>query len=228
MDSPQPSSSSQPEAPRRAEAAPRLLQLALSHPWSRVALSLFLLAAGLSMYAWLNRSLPPRVSYWLAVDGLIPFVPASLVAYAALHAMLPLAAWRTGPRGFAELAVGVLLANVGCYLGFLLGPAHYPRPAVASIELPWRTWYELLYAGDGPGNTFPSIHVATAVVVTASLVRSGGRAWVLLGAVVALSTLTTKQHFVADVLGGAAVGAVALGVARRAGRAWWGDAGGPG
>lgn len=185
----------------------------------RLVLALVLTAGGLSLYAWLNQHLPPKVSFWLPLDGAVPFVPATIVAYVALHGLLPLAAWLTDAVGFVRMAAALLVSNLTCYLGFALATAHYPRPALAAIPAPWNAWYAVLHANDGPGNTFPSIHVATALVVTATLARSSGRGWWLVGACVALSTLTTKQHFVADVVAGAAVAAWGLYVARRVVRA---------
>lgn len=63
-----------------------------------------------------------------------------------------------------------------------------------------------MWGQDKPGNTFPSLHVATTVLGALRLRhRRGGALWLLWAALISVSTLTVKQHFLVDVLGGLAV-----------------------
>ena len=78
--------------------------------------------------------------------------------------------------------------------------------------------YRLVYGADVPTNWFPSLHVALAALAAAGLAAHGR--WTGIGAVVgalltAASTLTTKQHYVVDAVGGLVVAAAAWCVAGR-------------
>jgi membrane-associated phospholipid phosphatase len=58
---------------------------------------------------------------------------------------------------------------------------------------------------DPPGNVFPSLHVAHTSMLAFLLLRDRprlGRLALVMATALALSTLTTKQHFIADVLSG--------------------------
>ncbi len=170
-----------------------------------------LLGLTFQSYWFLNDNLPPRVDLWLAVDGMIPFWPASMIVYQSFFIGLIAAAVVCGPEEFLTLLAAVLLANLVCYAGFVAFTAHYPRPDPALIESPfWSDFYADLFEQDAPGNTFPSIHVAVTLLVAMRMrLRWGGALWLVWGALVCVSTLTVKQHFVVDVLGGIVV---ALGV----------------
>ena len=56
---------------------------------------------------------------------------------------------------------------------------------------------------DPPGNVFPSLHVAQTTMLSLILLMRDrprlGRVALVMATMLALSTLTTKQHFIADV-----------------------------
>ncbi len=91
-------------------------------------------------------------------------------------------------------------------LGHYFVRAEYPRPAMvppftdaSSSFLAW------VHSVDPPSNVFPSLHVAHTSVLAFILTRDRprlGAVTIVLGVVLALSTLTTKQHFLADVVAG--------------------------
>jgi membrane-associated phospholipid phosphatase len=97
-------------------------------------------------------------------------------------------------------------------VGFLLYPTAAPRPA----EVPgdgFAAWsLRLAYELDPPYNCFPSLHVAYACVsaLTCYRVHRGvGRAAAVWAALIGVSTLYTKQHYVVDVIAGALAAYVA-------------------
>jgi membrane-associated phospholipid phosphatase len=71
---------------------------------------------------------------------------------------------------------------------------------------------------DRPGNVFPSLHVAQTSTLAFLLYRDRPRLGVFtiaLAALLALSTVTTKQHFIADVISGYALAFAARAFALR-------------
>jgi fatty acid desaturase/membrane-associated phospholipid phosphatase len=170
----------------------------------RVGSTVLLVAGTLVIYQWLNRALEPRFDFWLPLDGWIPFWPATWVVYASFYLLLPLAAFWARPGTYGRTLAAVLTANVCCWVGFALFPAHYPRPSLDGVSPAWlHDALAAMWTDDLPGNTLPSIHVTTALLVALRLRDArGGPLWLAWGAAIAVSTLTVKQHFVADVVAG--------------------------
>jgi membrane-associated phospholipid phosphatase len=108
-------------------------------------------------------------------------------------------------RGLGAVALVMVIGA----LGHTLIPAEYPRPV---LHPPYDSISSAFLAAvqriDPPGNVFPSLHVAQTSGLALILYRDRpaiGRVAVVMGALLALSTLTTKQHFIADVISGYAL-----------------------
>ncbi|ATB27585.1 hypothetical protein MEBOL_001029 [Melittangium boletus DSM 14713] len=165
------------------------------------------IAATFQPYFWINDTLPPRFDFLTSLDTAIPFLPWTYALYSSFFALLLGAAWLLDGHEYLRMLGAVLLANAVCYLGFILFTAHYPRPPLDSIPPGfWREQFRRMHASDNAGNTFPSIHVATTMLGALRLRHHrGGALWMLWAVLISLSTLTVKQHFLVDVLGGLAV-----------------------
>jgi membrane-associated phospholipid phosphatase len=150
-------------------------------------------------------------------DRALPLLPTWAVIYGALYMfliVLPVFVVREEEhirRTFwAYLAVWLT-----AYVVFLVYPTVAPRPPEVTGE-GFAVWgLRFLYDGDPPYNCFPSLHVAQSFVsaLTCDRVhRRVGAAALLCAALVAVSTLFTKQHYIADAIGGIllAVGAYVL------------------
>lgn len=194
----------------------RLERLSLHLP-GRMALALgaFLLAA--VPYPLLNAGLAPRFDLSTPLDAAIPFLPWTVALYWSWLGLVALALAGLRGRAFLGLLGALLAAALCCYAGFLLLTAHHPRPAPETIASPaLRQAFEWLHWLDGPGNTFPSLHVAlTSLAALRMRASPRGLLWLTVAALVALSTLTTKQHVLADVLGGLLVAVAIDRLARR-------------
>jgi membrane-associated phospholipid phosphatase len=107
--------------------------------------------------------------------------------------------------------LGVLATAAVGAVGHWLVPAAYPRPLVqppyANLSAAFLGWVQSI---DPPGNVFPSLHVAfatgLALILRAHRPPVGTLLLVMTG-LLSLSTLITKQHFIADVLAGLLLGA---------------------
>lgn len=160
-----------------------------------------------------------------ALDHAIPFVPWTVWFYIpgySLCFLLPVLLVEDWEY-FFRMAAALVLASLPAWTTHALFPVAYPRPEVpagASIDLSMLRW---VYGFDPPHNTFPSLHVALAMVMTASawgLGRRVGWAVTALTVGMTISTLTLKQHFIADILGGWVAAAVAWALVLRGHRRW--------
>ncbi len=91
------------------------------------------------------------------------------------------------------------------YLGFLLYPTVAPRSDTVMGE-GFAVWgLRFLYGADPPYNCFPSLHVAHSFVSALACYRvhrTLGFVALTCASLVAISTLFTKQHYVADLIAG--------------------------
>lgn len=166
-----------------------------------------------------------------ALDRAAPFLPWTVAVYVAAYffwaANYMLAVRQGEDRAWRFLAADMLGKTV-CLVVFLLLPTATVRPAIPE-DAPLGGLLGLIYMLDTPDNLFPSIHCLNSWLCWAGIrdcgsVPAGYRAFSLCMALaVALSTLTTKQHVLADAAAGFALGELCWRAAGRTGLgAWYG------
>ena len=150
----------------------------------------------------------------LPLDLNIPLQPAWTLVYAVLYLfliLLPMFLLRQDEQ-IRRTAFAYLFVWLTAYFCFLTYPTVAPRP-VAVIGEGFALWgLQFLYSADPPSNCFPSLHVAHSFVsaLTCYRVHRGmGIAASACAAVIGVSTLYTKQHYILDVLAGVVLGSVA-------------------
>ncbi len=192
-------------ARRLAHGAPgwRAWRLALGVATVLVFLGLYNLVARLPLGTPIDLATP--------LDRAIPFLPWTwwlyVPAYAACMAFSLFAI--TDTRLFVLTLASLVLTQLFNDVFYVFLPAPFPRPAVVEADALTSLAFQALWRIDPPANTFPSSHVAVAVIAWRALrVERHPRAWINLGllASILISVHTTKQHFVADSLAGLAVG----------------------
>lgn len=113
------------------------------------------------------------------------------------------------------------LAKAVCLVFFLLIPTTNIRPAVEGSSL-WHILMRVLYQMDSPTNLFPSIHCLVSWLCflgvrdaphTPKVFQYGAFCTAV---AIFFSTLTTKQHVVADVLGGVLLAQISYWAANKA------------
>lgn len=156
----------------------------------------------------------------------IPFVEWTILPYLSIFALMPLSffACRDAAalhRHTHRLLLALVLA-VMAYAAFPLGfQSERPQP-----EGPFASLFGALWALDLPYNRSPSLHITVLLLIWPLLVaRLAGR-WQRLAAhtwlaSIGVSVLTTYQHHVIDIVGGACVaGACVVLTDGSAQRAW--------
>lgn len=194
----------------------RLAVRSLGRPY-RVTIPMVLFVSLVPLYlaiAELARTRVPRVPA-LALDSWIPLQPAWTIPYQGLYLfliVLPILIVRQEEH-IRRTVRAYLMIWLVSYAIFLVYPTMAPRPAAASLPEGFAVWSLLgLYGADPPYNCFPSLHVAHSFVsaLTCTRVHRGlGIIAIVMAAVVALSTLFTKQHYVADLVAGIGLALVA-------------------
>lgn len=177
-----------------------------------LAFSLLYLASG-NLHIGQPTRLDPS-----ALDQAIPFIGWTIAPYLSQFALLFLALWLFDDNeARSRVFYGVMLATIIAATVFMIWPTEIPRRPVAGEGMMaglWRT----LYLIDPSTNNLPSLHVALAGLAAIRFFQAGGFCrWLgpFWAAVITVSTLTTKQHILVDVLGGIVLAAVSYVLIKR-------------
>ncbi len=159
----------------------------------------------------------PRQLWWTRVDASVPFLPETVWIYFTDYLLVSLAflvseSWDEVKR-FVR-AYFVLLA-IGAAIHFAW-PTVFPRDAfpISGHGLSGRA-LSSLRGVDAPTSCLPSMHVAGSYLAAFSLWhrrRSLFAGYVAWATAVAVSTLTTKQHYLVDVVSGLGLAVALTGV----------------
>lgn len=177
---------------------------------ARYALGLLMAVLGVGSYVLVGGATLARanVDFMTQLDRAIPFVPWTVWFYLPLFIFnFHLAIWSIRDRqAYLRTMLSLCMAWLVASVIFYLLPAAYPRPRLLDDGTIASQLLMFLHGFDAPNNTFPSLHVADMGVVALGAYRDDqrrGRLVLALSVLPALSILTTKQHFLADLVGGA-------------------------
>lgn len=179
-----------------------------------------MLAAQLIVFYCTRLLLPylPKYHMDIALDALIHFRPAWIVVYYVsfifwiVSAVLILADSRAYAR---RAAASYMLAMAICGVIFLLCPTTITRPVPDGSDF-FSGCVRMLYQIDSPVNLFPSLHVlVTYFCLRAAKGSSQFPKWffpagTVFFVLVCLCILFLKQHVIADIPAGIAVGELSI------------------
>ena len=157
-----------------------------------------------------------------AVDLAMPFWPWTVFLYLSDYLLIFVAFEGCRTRASAERFLVTELVVI--FLATLIHwafPVSFPRtlfPLPEDLAAAPAQAMDFLRAFDAETSCLPSLHVAGAVLAPLLISKEQPRAfpWLMLwAAVVAVSTMTTKQHYLVDVLAGVALAVLAYLVANR-------------
>ena len=193
----------------------RLAVRTLNRPY-RVTLPMVVLVLLVPFYIFIPELTPGRTLHApeLALDRAISLQPVWALIYGALYGfliVLPVFVIREEEH-IRRTVYAYLFIWITAYLCFLLYPTVAPRPPHVTGD-GFAAWgLRSLYSSDPPYNCFPSLHVAHSFVSALACLRihrGVGIAAAFCALLVGISTLYTKQHYVADVLAGIALAFIA-------------------
>lgn len=147
----------------------------------------------------------------LPIDAAIPLVPVWVLIYGALYLfliLLPVFVIRSEPL-VRRTFLTYLVVWIFAYVVFVAYPTKAPRTDDFKSMASFAEWGVVaLYGMDPPLNCFPSLHVAHSFVsalAVGRVHRGLGALATLAASLVGISTLFTRQHYVLDVIAGAAL-----------------------
>lgn len=184
-------------------------------PWRAALIALAVVGSVFLVgYRWTNamaqgNALPWRAETWF--DHNVPFLPWTLLPYLSINVIYPLSFFLCANRiELAQFCKRLLAAQFTCFACFWLFPLHNERvfpPVDGFLGMLWKE----LQSFDMAGNLAPSLHAATLLVLW-DLLRKNSivaiprwplHAWFLL---IAVSTQTTWQHYLFDLITGLGLG----------------------
>ena len=175
---------------------------------------IFAIAATLVLFVGLYYStnhlnlVNPRLLPLLGFELTIPFIPWTIFVYLSAILLIFIAILLIGRNDLGRAMAGLVMIMFVCALIFLFLPTTYPRPEIfPSVNPASQIAYRFLTAFDSPRNCFPSQHIAMCIFAAFAIYHSRKTAGIIFfiwAAFIALSTLTLKQHYFLDLIGGLA------------------------
>lgn len=171
----------------------------------RIFLPAIYVACFLVLYLTINYFTSLRTVHTLStvIDQQIPFLAIFIIPYISTY-LLVLLPYMLIKRidTLRKLTIAYFIALAVASIIYLVYPAYVQRPVISSAGFFDKIvlWY---YSIDLPHNSFPSLHVANAVLSSIALMKlKNGKYFLIWLAAVILSVLFVKQHYILDVLAG--------------------------
>ncbi len=157
-------------------------------------------------YDYLNHG-PYRMFLRSPIDQALPVVPLFVVPYVSLQpfiyaSLVIFLLFRA--RVYQSAVLSMIATFLVSYVFFAFLQTYVDRPVLTGDDV-FTKMVRGVYAGDHPFNDFPSLHVSTSTIIAIHWWRFGRRfTWplILWAALIAMSTVMVRQHYVADIAGG--------------------------
>lgn len=139
----------------------------------------------------------------------IPYVDWTGLLYVSFFPFLLLMMYFAPKENFGRMYLIFYAMCAAHFLIFIFFPTIFPRHDNNNDWL-----FRIIKSVDAPNNCFPSMHVSVSVFWSLVILKRrndwvGGLIFACV-ILIALSTLTTKQHYVIDVFGGLAMAGIAF------------------
>ena len=176
-----------------------------------LVLSVILIIGGYQFYFWCQRNplAQPR-ELKLTLDERIPYWPGWVWIYSFVYypLILVLNFALESPRHFTHVAMSFLMLLALHMVFFVLFPVHTPEHwrGYNQRSSPSERLLAVVQQFDARSNCFPSMHVSVAMLTALHLQPNLGPVTFAFPALIALSCLFTKQHYLVDLPTGAALG----------------------
>lgn len=188
----------------------QLRQGVFSEGWAQAAVTIALAVATFAMslpYDALNHG--PNVLFLRTpIDDAIPVVGPFVVPYVSLRPFLYgslVLFLLLRVRVYRSAALSMIAVFAVSYVFYFFLQSFIERPTLIGDDTFSRMIREV-YAGDQPYNDFPSLHASLSTMVAVHWLRVDRRVGTIVAiwaALIVVSTVFVKQHYVADMVAGA-------------------------
>jgi membrane-associated phospholipid phosphatase len=147
----------------------------------------------------LDRAWPVVPIFAIPYVSLIPYIGASLLAFLFVRA-----------RVYRSAAITMIIVWFISYACYFFLQSYVARPVITGAD-PFSAIVRSIYASDRPYNDFPSLHTSLSTIIAIHwwrIDRRIGIAATIWTALIVMSTVLVKQHYLADVAAGLALGGV--------------------
>jgi len=181
----------------------------------QLVISGFLIVGVYQFYFWCQRNHVNRPrEFRLPIDDLIPYRPHWVWIYSFLYYPIIVAInWTvTSSRQFLYVALSFMLLLGFQMVFFVLLPVATPAEWRTGVTGHGRSerFLAFVQSFDARSNSFPSMHTSVATLTALHLYPGAGPLVFAFPALIALSCLFTKQHYIVDLPAGALLGWVAF------------------
>lgn len=185
----------------------KLLLPVLIHERNKLFFMTSLYAASVFLYLVAGRFFltTPTMLPFTFIDAATPFWPTSIWLYVSAYLFLIVAYFNiTKLENLNKYFYSLMAMQLFAFLIFLVWPTSFPRdtfPLPEEMDVWSRYLFDIIRTTDAPTNCFPSLHVAWVFLATLTLYdesRTKFRIFLPWACLIAISTITTKQHYVVD------------------------------
>jgi len=142
----------------------------------------------------------PKLFY----EDQIPLIPETTLVYLSLFLYVVISSLLLPRHALNQAAIIFMYILIFHTLVFIFFPTIYPRSELASQTGIFNWIMNTIHTLDAPRNCFPSLHVSlpfTLAFVWKKIDKRVGNIFIFWSILIAISTLTTKQHYILDVFG---------------------------
>lgn len=179
---------------------------------NKLIMGILLYGFGSTIYLVTNRYhlFEPQLLPFSWIDEVAPFLPWTVWIYVSEYILFPAAYFTSkDSENLTRYAYAFIALQISSVFIFVFWPTTYPRelfPLIKENTDPF-TYYLFSYirAADTPASCAPSLHVSSCYLTSFIFIREQRKKFgffFLWATLVGASTLTTKQHYIIDVIFG--------------------------
>lgn len=165
----------------------------------------------------------PHYDFSTALDAKIPLIPWTVVIYFVCYVFWVvnyILCCRFDEKQAKRFAYADLIGKTVCFIFYIVAPTTMQRPEIVGSNV-FDGLMRFLYAIDAPDNLCPSIHCFVSWMAYIGMRGDNRysrkyRVFSLVFAIlVCISTLTTKQHVIVDVVAGVVLAEICFGLTKK-------------
>lgn len=159
-------------------------------------------------YAYLNKPTGVVMDFGIVIDDVIPMIPIFVIPYIIWYVYILcylIYFCFKDTRVYKHTLLTIVIGEIICFICYIFFQSTVARPSVEGNGM-LLMLMQFIYGNDEPYNCLPSIHVLTTYAIMLASVHIRRKHIInagfiqIMGVLIILSTLFTKQHVVVDAI----------------------------